>query len=246
MTSTSSRQSFSEERPQAETDAALEIEVDAPSTREVVESAVGSAALSSLATGIVNGVASGALSLALNTGVHLTRHVALTCAGIREIDWAKHAVTASEAAASALLTARAVAVSYAPEPVASIVAATDKPSRIPFLASMTHRERREISAKILRDYPDRCPVIVERGCGTTLPLLGKRKFLAPCTMTNAVFTFNIRRNLNVPPSKGVWLYEPMSQLPLAPPQGTVMEFYEQYRSDDGFLYLEYREENIFG
>lgn len=221
-------------------------ENEAP-VRDSVESAMGSAMVASIATGIVNGVASGALSFALNAGAHAARQVALTCTGLREIDWVKHATSAGEAAKSAATVTRAALVAHAPQVVAAIAAATDKSERIPFYASMTFSERREMSAKLRQQMPDRCPVIVERASGTTLPLLKKRKFLVPYTMTNAMFAYSIRKSLEVPASKGVWLSTAdLRKTPLGPPQDTVMEFYGHYASDDGFLYLEYREENVFG
>lgn len=227
--------------PALETTTALEV-LAASVAGEGVANGIVESILPSFAVPLANGM----LSIAIGTGGHMARQVAWTCSGLRDVDWAKHASTAVSTATAAARVARAAIVTHAPESVASLAIATDRPNRVPFFQAATHEQRLEIANTLLQKYPNACPVIIERARGSSLPELKRRKFLVPTSSTNAKFAFTIRRHLNVCANKGVFLYHATTSAALSPPHGTVVEFYERYRSDDGFLYLMYIEENVFG
>ena len=62
-------------------------------------------------------------------------------------------------------------------------------------------------------------------------------------LTTGQFVFIIRRRLQLPAEKAIFLFIG----PVIPPSNaTVNEVYQQYKDKDGFLYIQYSEENVFG
>jgi GABA(A) receptor-associated protein len=107
----------------------------------------------------------------------------------------------------------------------------------------TFQERLEESHKIKNKYPDRVPVICEKNPGSGLDMLDKRKYLVPNDLTATQFLFIIRKRLKLASEKGIFLF--VNNM-IAPSTNTMIELYNQYKDDDGFLYMNYTEENVFG
>ena len=51
--------------------------------------------------------------------------------------------------------------------------------------------------RMLERYPDRIPVIVERGGTSLLPLIDKNKFLVPTDLTAYHFNYIIRKRMSL-------------------------------------------------
>ena len=107
----------------------------------------------------------------------------------------------------------------------------------------TFQERVEESHKIKKKYPDRVPVICEKNPGSGLDMLDKRKYLVPNDLTATQFLFIIRKRLKLASEKGIFLF--VNNM-IAPSTHTMIELYNEYKDDDGFLYMNYTEENVFG
>nr|XP_046161946.1 gamma-aminobutyric acid receptor-associated protein-like 2 isoform X1 [Oncorhynchus gorbuscha] len=107
------------------------------------------------------------------------------------------------------------------------------------------------SAKIRNKYPDRVPVsewidlgvIVEKVSGSQIVDIDKRKYLVPSDITVAQFMWIIRKRIQLPSEKAIFLFVdktvPQSSL-------TMGQLYEKERDGDGFLYMAYSGENTFG
>ena len=107
----------------------------------------------------------------------------------------------------------------------------------------TLQQRLEESYKIKNKYPDRVPVICEKNPGSGLDMLDKRKYLVPNDLTATQFLFIIRKRLKLASEKGIFLF--VNNM-IAPSTHTMIELYNQYKDEDGFLYMNYTEENVFG
>ena len=107
----------------------------------------------------------------------------------------------------------------------------------------TFKERVEESHNIKTKYPDRVPVICEKNPGSGLDVLDKRKYLVPNDLTATQFLFIIRKRLKLASEKGIFLF--VNNM-IAPSTHTMVELYNRYKDDDGFLYMNYTEENVFG
>ncbi len=111
-----------------------------------------------------------------------------------------------------------------------------------FQRKHTFEQRRSEAARIHQLYPGRIPVIIERK-GNDIPPPAKKKFLTPNTLTLGQFVYIIRRNIQLPPEKALFLFVKGT----LPATSTLMrELYDLYKDDDGFLYMTYSGESTFG
>lgn len=114
----------------------------------------------------------------------------------------------------------------------------DFKSRIPF------HKRLEEAQIIKQKYPERIPIICERASkNADVPLIQKHKFLAPANMTIGQFIYVIRKNLSLTPEKALFLFVG-NTLPTT--QTLMRELYGDFADDDGFLYIKYSGESVFG
>lgn len=101
------------------------------------------------------------------------------------------------------------------------------------------------SSKIRARYPDRIPVIVERAKKAgDAPEIEKTKFLVPHDITVGKFMHDLRKHMTtLAPQKTIYLFVNNS----LPPTASLMSaIYADYHDKDGFLYITYAGEEIFG
>ncbi|KAF6077548.1 GABA type A receptor associated protein like 2 [Phyllostomus discolor] len=120
---------------------------------------------------------------------------------------------------------------------------TDRDSRDSRMRARGVQHRCVESAKIRAKYPDRVPVIVEKVSGSQIVDIDKRKYLVPSDITVAQFMWIIRKRIQLPSEKAIFLFVdktvPQSSL-------TMGQLYEKEKDEDGFLYVAYSGENTFG
>ncbi|KAJ3593957.1 hypothetical protein NHX12_006290 [Muraenolepis orangiensis] len=93
--------------------------------------------------------------------------------------------------------------------------------------------------------PAHCPaqVIVEKVSGSQIVDIDKRKYLVPSDITVAQFMWIIRKRIQMPSEKAIYLFVdktvPQSSI-------TMGQLYEKEKDEDGFLYVAYSGENTFG
>jgi GABA(A) receptor-associated protein len=104
-------------------------------------------------------------------------------------------------------------------------------------------KRKEESMRICTKFQDRIPVICERVEDSDIPNIDKRKYLVPSDLTIGQFVYVIRRRIQLPSEKAIFIFVK----DILPPTAALMRtIYEQYKDDDGFLYIVYSGENTFG
>ena len=111
-----------------------------------------------------------------------------------------------------------------------------------FKEERTFEKRIEESENILRKYPSKIPIILEKGIQSLSDLsdLEQRKYLVPNDITIAQFTFIIRKRLKLKPEDHLYIYFDI-QTPLSA-QSYMDEIYNKYADEDKFLYLFYTRE----
>ena len=116
-----------------------------------------------------------------------------------------------------------------------------------FKENNSFEERAEQSRKILKKFPERVPVIVERAAGgkALIGQLDKSKFLLPHDATVAGFMANIRKQVLINSSDGFYMFCGDKNV-LVSGSNSFQHLYANYKDDDGFLYMMYAGENVFG
>jgi GABA(A) receptor-associated protein len=122
--------------------------------------------------------------------------------------------------------------------------AASKSGDVSFKYANSFEARLEESSRIREKFPGRIPVIVERSARSlTVPVIDKQKFLVPGDLSVSQFIFVIRRRLNLPPEQALFIFVGNT----LPTTGILIrELHASYADKDGFLYVTYCGENVFG
>ena len=115
-----------------------------------------------------------------------------------------------------------------------------------FKKDHSFEQRREQSEKIMKKYPDRIPVVIERATGGVFVVeLEKTKYLLPYDATIGGFMATIRRQVVVNSSDGFFIFCGSKNV-LVSGSNSFQHLYANYKDEDGFLYMMYAGENVFG
>jgi len=99
------------------------------------------------------------------------------------------------------------------------------------------------SQRLITKYPDRIPVIVERASGCKLNNIDKNKFLVPGDLTVGQFITVIRKRIKIDQDKAIFI----SINNILPPTAfRMITIYDEMKHGDGFLYIYYNGESVFG
>jgi GABA(A) receptor-associated protein len=103
-------------------------------------------------------------------------------------------------------------------------------------------KRVEECVKIRRKYPDRVPVIVERGNAKLIDI-DRHKYIVPADLTIAQLLYTIRKRLPIKADQGLFLTI-NNTLPKS--SQLISLIYKEHKEKDGFLYIKYDIESTFG
>lgn len=105
--------------------------------------------------------------------------------------------------------------------------------------------RKEEAAAIRHKFPTKIPIIVDRfHKETSLPRLDKSKFLVPQEITMSQFVTIIRNRMKLGCNQAFYLLvNNRSMLSLSK---TLAEVYNEHKDEDGFLYVTYASQEVFG
>ncbi|XP_013417087.1 autophagy-related protein 8 [Lingula anatina] len=112
-----------------------------------------------------------------------------------------------------------------------------------FKEENTFETRKCESDKIRSKYPDRIPVVVQKAPRSNIPEIDKEQFLVPSDLSVAQFMYIIRKRIELPPERNLFLFV-NKVLPTT--SATMGSIYEEHKDEDGFLYVAYSGENTFG
>lgn len=126
----------------------------------------------------------------------------------------------------------------------------------PFQSQYTLKQRKSESKKVLEKYPSRKPIIVEKQPALPNPFgrgkekektkevwLTKRKYLVPDDLTIGQFMYVLRKRMHLRPEESIFIF-----IRNTTPQNNTLicELYDNFKDEDGFLYLYYSFESVFG
>lgn len=103
--------------------------------------------------------------------------------------------------------------------------------------------RKQLYQKISEAYPDRYPIIMDRR-NTHDPLMNKQKFLVPGDATMAFIIREARSHfMSYSSTHSIIFFVGNTMVKVS---DLVSMVYDKYHDEDGFLYLTYTSESIFG
>lgn len=114
----------------------------------------------------------------------------------------------------------------------------------PFKKKHSFDDRKVESKKIMQKYDDRIPVIVHKDPKSKMQDINKNKFLTPGDLTLAQFIYVIRKRIKIDETTSLFVF--VDETVLAPTSHTMASLYNSHKDKDGFLYLLYCSENVFG
>ena len=103
-------------------------------------------------------------------------------------------------------------------------------------------KRKDESIRIMQKYPERRPIIIEKHHKCEYDI-DKNKYLVPSDLTVGQLLFVIRRRLKLKSEKAIFLF---CNSVILPTSQYINIVYDEHKDTDGFLYLEYTDENTFG
>tara|TARA_Y100000389_G_C17426878_1_gene500088 strand:+ start:1458 stop:1811 length:354 start_codon:yes stop_codon:yes gene_type:complete len=97
--------------------------------------------------------------------------------------------------------------------------------------------------RLINKYPNRIPVIVTKSKDSKIPDIDKNKFLVPSDQTIGQMVYVIRNRIKLSQEKALFIFVNN----ILPPTGEILaEVYKNHKDTDGFLYITYACENVFG
>ncbi|XP_016149223.1 microtubule-associated proteins 1A/1B light chain 3C-like [Sinocyclocheilus grahami] len=115
----------------------------------------------------------------------------------------------------------------------------------PFKQRKCLATRKDEVCTIRSKFPNKLPVIVERYLREKkLPLLDKTKFLVPHELTLGQFLSLLRSKIVLEASQALHLL--ISGKNMSCLSASMGEVYSQFRDPDGFLYITYASQDMFG
>ncbi|KAK9963294.1 hypothetical protein ABG768_006492 [Culter alburnus] len=116
---------------------------------------------------------------------------------------------------------------------------------MPFKQRKCLATRKDEVCNIRSKFPNKLPVIVERYLREKkLPLLDKTKFLVPNELTLGQFLSLLRSKIALEASQALYLL--ISGRNMSCLSTSMGEVYSQFRDPDGFLYITYASQDMFG
>lgn len=114
-----------------------------------------------------------------------------------------------------------------------------------FLRLESFENRLEMTRRIKERYSSRIPIIVlQPEHNNNIPKLSQYKYLVPDDLTVSQFMFVLRKRIKLDHSKALFMFVNRSVLLNGSMYMDLV--YNQYKSDDGFLYITLAGENTFG
>jgi GABA(A) receptor-associated protein len=121
---------------------------------------------------------------------------------------------------------------------------TDEPTFSSKFLELDLPKRQQLSDRALKKHVNRIPVIVDRISKESMDI-SKHKFLVPHELSLGEFVGRLR--LLSDASRSYIFFVKTKQRHILPPlTDQLQDLYEQHKEDDGFLYLTFQTESVFG
>ena len=113
-----------------------------------------------------------------------------------------------------------------------------------FKKVLSLEKRKEEYQKIKSKLSSKIPIICEKDPRSLIEPIAKTKFLVNPQMNVSSFNEIIRKKLNLEAKEGIFLLVKGKNVITG--NQTMQEIYENYKDEDGFLYITYASESVWG
>jgi GABA(A) receptor-associated protein len=113
-----------------------------------------------------------------------------------------------------------------------------------FKAMHTPETRMKESARILKKYPDKSPLIVEKSDSSDVSDLEDNKWIIKQDLTVGQLIYIIRKRIKAPTSETLIIYVDNKYLPNT--GDMIGHLYKRHKDKDGFLYITYSKMEFLG
>jgi len=120
---------------------------------------------------------------------------------------------------------------------------TEKKKDFVYKVNNSFEKRAKESALIRQKYPERVPIIVEKVKSSSVPQIDKIKYLTPKDLSVSQFVYVIRKRIKLSEQEAIFLFID-GNIPCS--SSYLGQVYEEFKDEDGFLYINYTNENVFG
>lgn len=112
-----------------------------------------------------------------------------------------------------------------------------------FRNNIPFEKRKTECDNVLKRYPDRIPCIIEMSKRCTFNKPEKTKFLIPQNLTVGQLQYIIRKRIKLMPDVALFMF--INNV-LVPSSNELQSVYQEYKDEDGFLYIVITSESTFG
>ena len=114
-----------------------------------------------------------------------------------------------------------------------------------FKSEFTFEDRKYQAALAMKKHPGRIPIYVHKHARSkkTKCDLVKHKFLVPTDITVGQFVYIIRKHLRLESEQGIFIFVNNT---LPPTSMLLSQIYSEHSDPDGFLYIAFSYESVFG
>lgn len=110
--------------------------------------------------------------------------------------------------------------------------------------SNTIEVRLDEASKIIKKYPDKIPVIIQKSSmDKSLPVIDRNKYLIPRELLVGQLVHIVKKRIHITAEQAIFLF---CNNNIITSGTTIGELYNNYKDSDGFLYIDYTSENTFG
>ena len=110
--------------------------------------------------------------------------------------------------------------------------------------SKTFEERNAEYKRVIKLQPKKVPIICEKAPSTRIPEIDKTKYLVDENLSMPQFIASIRKRLDLDEKEALFL---LANGKITLPQNeSIKTIYKKYKDKDGFLYIAYAAEEIWG
>jgi GABA(A) receptor-associated protein len=115
-----------------------------------------------------------------------------------------------------------------------------------FIDRFSFFERSSESSRIMKKYTDRIPIICEKNPRDIgIKDIDKHKYLVPFNITVGQFMYVIRKRMRLLSTDAIFLFIGDNHT-IVPINMAMDQVYSIFKNKDGFLYIIFSKENVFG